>query len=241
MSGHPTDGIHRGKTFKSRHPISNPQDAKPKIPLKRHHHTTSFKEDAPPHSFAAKYHEAKISSSTHAPSQTKETAQSSSWRTNREASQERKTEPRKQSSVREVNSSSSQSDEDSSPIPSKREDPISSSDQEDRGRKHFKHHRKNKDRPRRRSPQPPIYRSSMEIRRNGGPLSSNLRRWPQCNSGISAHGWSDSGKAVSFVERLRKDKRRDYGQLLKSLEKRYGLLEPPQYYSYPNTICRPGG
>ena len=83
MSGHPTDGIHRGRTFKSRH-----QDVAQKIPLKPPHHTTSFKEDAPPHSFAAKYHEAKIQSSTHAPSQTKETARSSSWRANWEASQE---------------------------------------------------------------------------------------------------------------------------------------------------------
>jgi len=34
-------------------------------------------------------------------------------------------------------------------------------------------------------------------------------------------------KAVNFVERLRKDKRRDYCHLLKALDKRYGSVEPP--------------
>ena len=227
MSGHPTDGIHRGSTFKSRH-----QDVAQKIHPKPSHHTTSFKEDVPPRSLAAKYHEPRMQSSTHAPSQTKDTARSSSWRANWEASQERKTEPRKQSSVREVNSSSSQSNEDSSSIPSETEDPISSSDQEDRGRKHIKGHRKNKDRPRRRSPPAP----KLPI------FNGNSEEWRpfvfQFKEMATMQQWSKrtrlerllgclSGKAVSFVEKLRKDKRRDYGQLLKSLEKRYGLLEPP--------------
>ena len=131
-----------------------------------------------------------------------------------------------------MNSSSSQSNEDSSSIPSETEDPISSSDQEDRGRKHFKHHRKNKDRPRRRSPPAPklpIFNGNSEEWRPfvfQFKVLATMQQWSKRTRLERLLGCL-SGKAVSFVERLRKDKRRDYGQLLKSLEKRYGLLEPP--------------
>ena len=128
-SRHPTYGIHRGKTSQSQHLTSTPQDVKPMVPHRVYKQPTSVREEAPTKPLHP-YYQDKHSSTTHTHSQNKETTISRSWGTDRETSQDKKIDTWKHSSFQEVNSFSSQLDEDSSSIPRKTEDLISSSDQE---------------------------------------------------------------------------------------------------------------
>ena len=128
-SRHPTYGIHRGKTSQSRHLTSTPQDVKPMVPHRVYKQPTSVREEAPTKPLHP-YYQDKHSSTTHTHSQNKETTISRSWGTDRETSQDKNIDTWKHSSFQEINSFSSQLDEDSSSIPRKTEDFISSSDQE---------------------------------------------------------------------------------------------------------------
>lgn len=137
---------------------------------------------------------------------------------------------------REKNSrydSSSSSETDSSDIPSETESSASSDSPHGRGyRRSQKFHKKNRDKRHRHSPPAPKLPVFNGASGTWRPFIFQFKEIAKMNE------WSKktrlerllgslSGNAIKFVERLRKDKRRDYKKLLKVLRKRYGASDPP--------------